>query len=88
MKYLDKLIIKDGIYTSEFSDGTKESLTEKDFWEKYPTDISELKKDKGFGFCICGLPLEKVSKNSEDLCCCAQAYCEHKTGIIKKNKRA
>ena len=52
---------------------------------KKETYSSNLKRDRGYGFCTCGLPLEKASKNSDDLCCYAQAFCKDNTGIIKKS---
>lgn len=48
MKILEKLIIKDGIYTSIFNDGTKESLTSKDYYKKY-RDITKTKIERRGG---------------------------------------
>jgi len=50
---------------------------------KYPTDVSDLKKDKGFGFCSCGMPRIE-SQDKKYLYCYEEAYCKNNEKPILK----
>lgn len=85
-KQIETVVIKlkEGVTTITYKDGSIEKLNEEEFKKRFPFDEEKAKKDRGFGNCSCGYPLEKY--DDEHLLCWLGAYCEHKTGLIKIKK--
>ena len=85
MKNEQKIRFIDGTVSVQNNDGSKVFISEDEFNKKFKILDKKKKQDLGFGFCTCGYPLQRVDKDTEDLCCFAEAYCEHETGIIKRH---
>ena len=60
--------------TIQKENGKDVVLSEEEFKQMFPVNMEKLMKDRGFGFCSCGMPLVK-RKDSENPVCLNGAYC-------------